>query len=186
MTKGGVVEKPTAKPATDLRDRIEAAIGDCEERFGVVDHRDTHYRRWRIRLLADAVIEALDMGKPCAANGCKVRRIAREGFRKYGQDDYQYFSMLENQGLVVTDRSQAKATGYAICNDLANGVGWQSIMRTLMGGGEWDMETAATVFATAVVVYCPEPDRTAPGEVLCDRAWLADTILNVMNGAVDD
>ena len=29
-------------------------------------------------------------------------------------------------------------------------------------------------------------DRTAPGEVFCDREWLADTILNVLNGAVDD
>lgn len=72
------------------------------------------------------------------------------------QDDLEYFNMLENQGLVITNQSQAKATGYAICNELASGTGWQSIMRTLMGGGEWDMETAATVFATAVVVYCPE------------------------------
>lgn len=71
------------------------------------------------------------------------------------QDDLEYFSLLESQGLVVTDRAQAKATGYGICNELAAGTRWQSIMATLMGD-EWDFETAATVFATSVVVYCPE------------------------------
>ena len=29
-------------------------------------------------------------------------------------------------------------------------------------------------------------DRTAPGEVFCDRAWLADSILNILNGMTDE
>ena len=78
------------------------------------------------------------------------------------QDDLEYFSMLENQGLVVTDRSAAKATGYAICNELAGGTHWKSIMATLMGGEPvWDFDTAATVFATAVVIYAPNSSQTS-------------------------
>lgn len=81
-------------------------------------------------------------------------------------DDYEYFSLLESQGLVVTSRPQAKATGYAICNELASGTGWQPIMATLMGGEpEWDFDTAATVFSTAVVIYCPELKPNFEGEI---------------------
>ena len=71
-------------------------------------------------------------------------------------DDYQYFSYLESEGLVITNRVQARATAFAICNDLALAGDWQTIVATLMDGGEWDVDTAATVFAAAVMVYCPE------------------------------
>lgn len=84
-------------------------------------------------------------------------------------DDYQYFSYLESEGLVITNRAQAKATAYAICNELALAGDWQTIMATLMSGGDWDVDTAATVFSAAVVIYCPElkPDfnQSTPGRV---------------------
>jgi hypothetical protein len=34
--------------------------------------------------MADAVIEALDLAKPCVTAGCRMRRMTREGF-KYGE-----------------------------------------------------------------------------------------------------
>lgn len=84
-------------------------------------------------------------------------------------DDYQYYSYLESEGLVITDRALAKATAFAICQELALANDWQTIMATLMAGGDWDVDTAATVFAGAVTIYCPElkPDfnQSSPGRV---------------------
>lgn len=71
------------------------------------------------------------------------------------EQDYQYFALLERQGLTVTNRTQAKATAYSVCNALAAGTNWRPILRQLMSG-DLDLDSAATVFATAVTVYCPE------------------------------
>ena len=73
----------------DLTYRIAAVLARflCEDRCGM--HPDSVPCSTCIERSipqSEAVIEALDMGKPCAANGCKVRRIAREGFRKYGEN----------------------------------------------------------------------------------------------------
>lgn len=35
-------------------------------------------------LYADAVIDALDLGIPCASDGCRMRQIARRGAEKLG------------------------------------------------------------------------------------------------------
>jgi hypothetical protein len=57
----------------NLRDCIAAAL---LERF---------FAREDVALdAADAVIEALDLAKPCVTAGCRMRRITREGF-KYGE-----------------------------------------------------------------------------------------------------
>lgn len=83
------------------------------------------------------------------------------------QEDYEYFTLLENNGLVITNRYKAKSTAYTICNELAAGTGWRTILHGLMDGGDWDLDTAATVFSVAVVVYCPElePDLDAESNV---------------------
>lgn len=70
--------------------------------------------------------------------------------------DYVYFSLLEGNGLKVTTPSTAKATAAAICNNLAAGTSWRMILTELMNGGDWDLDTATTVFAAAVIAYCPE------------------------------
>ena len=60
-----------------LRDRIAAAMaGNADDGFSMED--------WIF--LAEVVIEALDLAKPCATVGCRMRRIAREGFGKYGEN----------------------------------------------------------------------------------------------------
>ena len=47
---------------------------------------------------------------------------------------------------------------YAICSDLSSGRPWQFVMTELMDGGDWDIDTASTVFASAVTAYCPALD----------------------------
>lgn len=69
--------------------------------------------------------------------------------------DYEYFALLQNEGLVITSPAKAKAVGYAVCNELRAGQNWRIIMTELMNGGDWDSDTAATVFSISVVVYCP-------------------------------
>ena len=56
MTKGGVVEKSTAKSATDLRDRIAAVLIDAAEFRGVYQLHNPD-----MKFLADAVIEELGL-----------------------------------------------------------------------------------------------------------------------------
>jgi len=71
---------------SDLRQRIAAllyarfahTLGYADEPWGAVDKEP-----WLED--ADAVIAELDLGIPCAANGCKVRRIARYHAEKSSQ-----------------------------------------------------------------------------------------------------
>lgn len=74
------------------------------------------------------------------------------------EQDYQYFSLLENNGMHIKSPKIAKDVAYAICDELAAGRNWRLIMTELMDGGDWDIDTAATVFAAAVTVYCPSLD----------------------------
>lgn len=69
--------------------------------------------------------------------------------------DYEYFALLQNEGMQITSPSKAKAVAYAVCNELRAGNNWRLIITELMNGGDWDFDTAATVFSVAVVVYCP-------------------------------
>lgn len=55
---------------SDLRDRIAAVL------------RTYRFCNSTAEEEADAVIEELDLGIPCAANGCKMRKIAREAAQK--------------------------------------------------------------------------------------------------------
>lgn len=78
--------------------------------------------------------------------------------------DSEYFYLLEQQGLEVTSKSRAKQTGLAICHELSAGTSWRSILKTLMVGADWDLDSAATVFAVAVTVYCPQLAPDLDGE----------------------
>lgn len=71
------------------------------------------------------------------------------------QQDRQYIMLLEQNGMTVTDPVKAKATGYAICEELDTGTPWRRIITALMDGAKWDIDSAAVVFAVAVTVYCP-------------------------------
>jgi hypothetical protein len=76
------------------------------------------------------------------------------------EQDYVYFSLLEGNGMSVTSPAAAKATAAAICNALSSGTDWRMVITELMNGGDWDVDSATTVFAAAVIAYCPqlEPD----------------------------
>lgn len=60
------------EPPGDLRTRIAAAMRAEVETNGL----DSPVEDW-IPFLADAVIAELDLAIPCAANGCRMRQIAR-------------------------------------------------------------------------------------------------------------
>jgi hypothetical protein len=78
-----------------LRDRIAAALDKAlpesatdvgfYQRLGVTPLVDIEAYDLNLESLADAVIAELDLGIPCAANGCKVRRIARYHAEKSSQ-----------------------------------------------------------------------------------------------------
>lgn len=72
------------------------------------------------------------------------------------EQDYMYYSLLENNGLRVTSPVQAKNTATIICNMLSSGDDWRLILTQMMTGADWDVDTATTVFAAAVTVYCPD------------------------------
>jgi len=61
---------------TDLRTRIAAAIAKADQDW--CSDNNLHDD------MADAVMKELDLGNPCVTDGCRMRRIAREGF-KYGE-----------------------------------------------------------------------------------------------------
>ena len=63
----------------NLRDRIAAVLKTASERRGIYRIADFDYP-----FLADAVIEALDLGIPCASDGCRMRQIARRSAEKLG------------------------------------------------------------------------------------------------------
>lgn len=62
--------------ASDLRTRIIAAIAKADQDWCSDDplHED----------MADAVIRELDLGIPCANDGCRMRQIARRSAEKLG------------------------------------------------------------------------------------------------------
>lgn len=72
------------------------------------------------------------------------------------EQDYTYYSLLESNGLTVLSPSNAKLTATAICNELAAGNSWRVILTELMNLGDWTLDDATTVFAAAVIAYCPE------------------------------
>lgn len=72
--------QPDTNPHT-LRDRLAAAIQQAhsELHFSLADTWDDKCLR-----LADAVIAELDMGIPCATDGCRMRHITRRSAEKLG------------------------------------------------------------------------------------------------------
>lgn len=71
------------------------------------------------------------------------------------QQDREYYTLLEQNGMTVTDTVKARNTGYAICQELDAGTPWRRIITALMDGADWDLDSAAVVFAVAITVYCP-------------------------------
>lgn len=77
----------------DLRTKIAAAtVGHADYVSGLTRYctcgqwsgDSTGTRIDFSRHLADAVIEALDLGIPCASDGCRMRQIARRSAEKLG------------------------------------------------------------------------------------------------------
>lgn len=71
------------------------------------------------------------------------------------QQDYIYFSLLENNGMHITSPSAAKELGLLICRDLIGGRSWRLIVTDIMTGADFDLDSATTVVASAIVAYCP-------------------------------
>jgi hypothetical protein len=67
---------------SDLRTRLAATLADTD---GMPWDMWSKPSQDGYLLRADAVIAELDLGIPCAANGCKVRRIAKYHAEKSSQ-----------------------------------------------------------------------------------------------------
>ena len=65
--------------ASDLRTRIAAAIQAQWSELTLTDTWDEN-----CLILAGAVIRELDLGIPCANDGCRMRQIARRSAEKLG------------------------------------------------------------------------------------------------------
>lgn len=74
------------------------------------------------------------------------------------EQDYQFFALLENNGMSVLSPSAAKRTAADICNSLASGRYWKLVITDLMNGGDWTLQQSSTVFGAAVLTYCPSFD----------------------------
>lgn len=81
--------------ANDLRTRIAKVIWRTFQNTPPIEATDEEWGAWWVQggdheqkfyyQQADAVIAELDLGIPCAANGCRVRRIARYHAEKSSQ-----------------------------------------------------------------------------------------------------
>jgi hypothetical protein len=67
---------------SDLRTRIVAALERADKEPQPFDQGPVGYE-----YLADAVIRELDLGIPCATDGCRMRKIARRSAEKLGLVD---------------------------------------------------------------------------------------------------
>lgn len=76
--------------------------------------------------------------------------------RADSQQDYTYISILQSEGYNIKSPQKAINLAYLICGELATGRDWRLVLTDLMVAGDADMETATTVFAAAVAVYCPQ------------------------------
>ena len=68
----------------NLRDRIAAVLYGNLRRQQGIDRPDRFLDWIDTSELADAVIEALELGIPCASDGCRMRQIARRSAEKLG------------------------------------------------------------------------------------------------------
>lgn len=74
------------------------------------------------------------------------------------EQDYIYFSLLENNGMDITSPAAAKEVAAAICSELARGRDWRLVVTEVMNGADWGVDDASTVVAAAIVAYCPQYD----------------------------
>lgn len=84
------------------------------------------------------------------------------------EQDYIYFSLLEDNGMTIKSPAAAKQLAYAICGDLERGRDWRLIVTDVMNGADWTSNDASTVVAAAIVAYCPQFDprkEAAAGQV---------------------
>lgn len=76
------------------------------------------------------------------------------------EQDYTYISLLENNGVEVTAPQDAIFTARIICNELDAGRNWRLVMTELMTAADFDLDTASTIMAAAIIAYCPQNDPT--------------------------
>ena len=74
------------------------------------------------------------------------------------EQDYMYFSLLESNGVDVTGPQDAIYTARIICNELDSGRPWRLVLTELMTAADFDLDTASTILAAAVLAYCPHND----------------------------
>lgn len=72
------------------------------------------------------------------------------------QQDYTYINLLQSEGYTVTSPQKAINVAYLICGELATGRDWRLVLADLMVAGDTDLDTATTIFAASVAVYCPQ------------------------------
>lgn len=71
------------------------------------------------------------------------------------QQDYVYYSLLENNGMHITSPARAKELGLLICQELNQGRSWRLVVTDIMTGADFDLDSATTVVASAIIAYCP-------------------------------
>lgn len=81
------------------------------------------------------------------------------------EQDYNFFAMLEGNGVEVTAPQDAIYAARIICNELDSGRNWRLVMTELMTVGDFDLDTASTIMAASIIAYCPRHDPTNEGQL---------------------
>lgn len=76
--------------------------------------------------------------------------------------DYVYYSSLENSGFHISDPPLARAQGQGVCLGLLNDRPWKLIITGLMNFG-YDLDESAMIMASGVSAYCPDMQSSIMG-----------------------
>lgn len=72
------------------------------------------------------------------------------------EQDYVYFSILEDNGYHITSPVIAKRNAAIVCSTLRSGTPWRLVMTRIMAEADHDVDAAAVVLAASIVAYCPD------------------------------
>lgn len=72
------------------------------------------------------------------------------------EQDYIYFSLLENNGFHITRPTVAKQNADIVCSTLRAGTSWRIVMTRIMDEADYDLDTAALIMTASLVAYCPD------------------------------
>lgn len=77
------------------------------------------------------------------------------------QADDAYIALLQKNGIVVTDRDQAIATGHMVCAGLDKGQSRANLVLSIIKGTTLSAKSAGYIISASVASYCPQYLRSA-------------------------